>query len=205
MAIHRRQLGRCRSDNSRATRRRYVTPRINSRDATSRRPHQTHVSYYAVVAVLIALSAASGGGGGAGIGFGVVGVGALEARWTPADDAQGGNGGPLPLSQNHRDQLTRLDQAISGSPNPSATLAHMARQKDMLPQDLADLLTRNRQDMEMAGGGRWGGGRSGMTLSKRVLDTVTAPMRSLIRVVRSHPLVTGLATIAVISLVVGDN
>jgi len=73
---------------------------------------------------------------------------AIEATWTPVEED--GNGGPLPLSQNHRNQLTQLDQAISSSPNPTQTLKQVAEANQMDPKELYDLLMRNRRDMQSA-------------------------------------------------------
>eukprot|EP00566_Odontella_aurita_P001122 CAMPEP_0113577704 /NCGR_PEP_ID=MMETSP0015_2-20120614/29032_1 /TAXON_ID=2838 /ORGANISM="Odontella" /LENGTH=94 /DNA_ID=CAMNT_0000481345 /DNA_START=221 /DNA_END=501 /DNA_ORIENTATION=+ /assembly_acc=CAM_ASM_000160 len=82
--------------------------------------------------------------------LGVLGASAIEAKWTPAEGEGEGGGGPLPLSQNQRNQLTQLDQAIAQSPDPQATLVQVAEQNGMKPEELADLLMRNRQDMQMA-------------------------------------------------------
>ena len=78
----------------------------------------------------------------------------LEATFTPAE-GQGAQdaGGPLPQSQNQRDQLLQLEDAILNSPNPQETLIEVAKANGMQPQDLVDLLQRNRADMEMAAGG----------------------------------------------------
>jgi len=85
---------------------------------------------------------------------------ALEATFTPAPDKDtGSTDGPLPLSQNHRNQLLELDQQIAQSPNPQETLQKVAESNGMSTQELGDLLMRNRRDMQMAEGG--GGGRGG--------------------------------------------
>ena len=80
-------------------------------------------------------------------------VEALEAKCTAAADKDmGSTGGPLPLSQNQRDQLTQLDQTIAASSNPTETLAKIAHNNGMSTDELGDLLMRNRRDMQMANG-----------------------------------------------------
>eukprot|EP00978_Attheya_sp_CCMP212_P024908 scaffold79066_cov84-Attheya_sp.AAC.2 len=49
-------------------------------------------------------------------------VAGMEATWTP-NEADGEGGGPLPLSQAQRDQLSQLDATIAQSENPEAMLA----------------------------------------------------------------------------------
>jgi hypothetical protein len=66
----------------------------------------------------------------------------MEAKWTPNEQEEGG-GGPLPLSQNQREQLLKLHQTILNSPDPQATLQQVADSNDMNVNDLADLLNRN--------------------------------------------------------------
>lgn len=84
---------------------------------------------------------------------------ALEASFTHAPDKDtGSTDGPLPLSQNQRNQLLQLDQQITQSPNPNETLQKVAEANGMEASELGDMLMRNRRDMEMAGGGGGGGG-----------------------------------------------
>jgi hypothetical protein len=71
----------------------------------------------------------------------------MEVKWTPNPD----DDGPLPLSQAQRDQLLQLEQAIVSSPDPQATLKQVAESNGMDPQDLVDMLQRNRHDMGGAG------------------------------------------------------
>ena len=103
----------------------------------------------------------------------------LEATFTPAE-GQGAQdaGGPLPQSQNQRDQLLQLEDAILNSPNPQETLIEVAKANSMQPQDLVDLLQRNRADMEMAaGGGTALGARAGPWLALERRGDAGAPVR----------------------------
>lgn len=74
---------------------------------------------------------------------------AIEATWTPNKQDEN-DGGPLPLSQAHRDQLLELEQAILASPDPQGTLMQVAQANNMDPQDLVNMLERNQK--EMSGG-----------------------------------------------------
>ena len=80
------------------------------------------------------------------------GLAEMEATWTPNESDQE-SGGPLPLSMNQRQELLKLEQAIRSSPDPQATLLKVAEANQMDPNDLVNLLNRNRQDMQGAGGG----------------------------------------------------
>lgn len=72
-------------------------------------------------------------------------VSALEASFTPAPDKDtGSTDGPLPLSQNQRNQLLQLDQQIAQSPNPQETLKKVAESNGMSSDELGSLLMRNR-------------------------------------------------------------
>ena len=76
-------------------------------------------------------------------------VSGLEAKWTANEqDDQG----PLPLSQNQRQQLLQLEDTIRSSQDPERTLMQVAESNQMSPEELAGLLQRNRADMEAAGG-----------------------------------------------------
>eukprot|EP00815_Leptocylindrus_aporus_P002428 CAMPEP_0116067126 /NCGR_PEP_ID=MMETSP0322-20121206/10815_1 /TAXON_ID=163516 /ORGANISM="Leptocylindrus danicus var. apora, Strain B651" /LENGTH=492 /DNA_ID=CAMNT_0003553857 /DNA_START=192 /DNA_END=1670 /DNA_ORIENTATION=- len=77
----------------------------------------------------------------------------MEATWTPNEE----DGGPLPLSKKQRMELAQLDQAISNSPDPEATLRQVASSNGMDPQELGQMLMRNRQDLEMGAAGGGGG------------------------------------------------
>ena len=76
----------------------------------------------------------------------------MEATWTP-NESDANDGGPLPLSTNQRQELLRLEDAIRSSPDPQATLLKVAEANQMDPNDLVNLLNRNRQDMSQGGGG----------------------------------------------------
>lgn len=79
-------------------------------------------------------------------------VNGLEAKWTPNEnDNQKDGTGPLPLSLKQRQQLTQLDQTIQKSPNPQETLNHIAKQNQMDPTELMNMLQRNRNDMSPSG------------------------------------------------------
>ena len=78
---------------------------------------------------------------------------ATEITFTPNENDSNNNVGPLPLSQAQRDQLTQLEQAIVQSPDPQATLLKVAQSNNMDPQDLVNMLERNRSDMAQSGGG----------------------------------------------------
>jgi len=129
---------------------------------------------------------------------------AIEAKWTPADDGSGSangeattgtGGGPLPLSQNQRDQLLTLEDAIVNSPNPQDTLIKIAEGNGMSPRELVDLLERNRSDMEAAGvvrpRGAGGGGAAmkagGNTVPRRLLGLLLSLLSTLGRIAKSHP------------------
>ena len=124
---------------------------------------------------------------------------AIEAQWTSATDSgsdgqqNGGDGGPLPLSQNQRDQLLHLEEAIVSSPNPQETLIKIAEGNNMSPRELVDLLERNRADMEAAGvvpprPGSGGGGKSvSNTLPRQLLGAFLSIFTSLGILAKSHP------------------
>lgn len=102
---------------------------------------------------------------------------ATEVKWTGNEaDAAEGNSGPLPLSQNQRQQLLQLEDVIRTSPNPEATLQQAAEANGMSPQDLMSMLQRNRQDLEqgVAGGGGGGGGGLSSTIGGHLGKLVTA-------------------------------
>ena len=65
-------------------------------------------------------------------------VSGLEATWTPNEADDGG--GPLPLSQAQRDQLSQLDATIAQSENPEAMLAKVAESNGMSAQELGSML-----------------------------------------------------------------
>jgi len=117
----------------------------------------------------------------------------LEASFTPASGDNGG--GPLPLSQNQRNELLQLEQAITSSPNPQETLAHVASQNGMSADELYNLLVRNRQDMEMAGGGGGGAGgqteamkrHAGSSLPRKILGLFYGIIGIMIRYAQKHP------------------
>ena len=112
---------------------------------------------------------------------------ALEATWTPAE-TNPEEAGPLPLSQNQRQQLLQLDQHISSASNPTEALQQVAASNNMDPNELYQLLMRNRQDMQMAGGG--GGSKSAMarhTLPRKLLTLIQTVAVLILSYARVHP------------------
>ena len=122
-------------------------------------------------------------------------VEAIDAKWSPNDEE---GAGPLPLSQNQRDQLFQLEEAIVTSPDPQGTLMKIAESNGMGPRELVDLLERNRVDGEAAGtapprpGGGGGGGGGGIaavknTLPRRVLGVFFSVFSTLGKVAKAYP------------------
>jgi len=116
---------------------------------------------------------------------------ATEVKWTgnEADQAEG-NSGPLPLSQQQRQQLLQLEDVIRQSPDPQATLQKAADANNMSAQDLMNMLQRNRSDMEQQGTavGR-GGGSGGMssTVGGNLAKLVTALFAVLTKSAQHNP------------------
>jgi hypothetical protein len=69
-----------------------------------------------------------------------------EVTWTPADDAE--SEPSLPMSMKVRKQLLELYQVISQSPDPNGTLAQVAQQNNMSPQELAKMLEKNFRELQ---------------------------------------------------------
>jgi hypothetical protein len=82
-------------------------------------------------------------------------VAETEVKWTPAAESSdaGENSGPLPLSNNQRQQLLQLADTIRNSPNPQATLEQAAAANNMPPEQLLNMLERNYAEMQQAAGG----------------------------------------------------
>jgi hypothetical protein len=119
-----------------------------------------------------------------------------QVKWTanPNDVADDGSG-PLPLSSQQRQQLTELERVIRQSPDPQATLRQVAASNDMDPQDLANILQRNRSDL--TGGG--GGGRGGPLSARN--NPVTQLLGAVTVLLQRHPrLSTGIISIVLIVL-----
>ncbi len=129
---------------------------------------------------------------------GIAKVSALEAKFTPAPDKDtGSTDGPLPLSQNQRNQLLQLDQQIAQSANPQETLQKVAESNGMSANELGDLLMRNRRDMQMAGGGGGGGGGFGVadSLPRKMLRLISTMFLIGLKSASAHPrsaIITGL-------------
>lgn len=100
---------------------------------------------------------------------------ATEVKWTgnEADTAEG-NSGPLPLSQQQRQQLLQLEDVIMKSSDPEATLKQAAEANQMAPQDLLSMLQRNRSDLEQGLAEVPSGGGGGMS------STVGGTLRKLL-------------------------
>lgn len=125
---------------------------------------------------------------------------ALEATFTAAPDKDtGSTDGPLPLSQNQRNQLLQLDQQITQSPDPQATLIKVAESNGMSPQELGDLLMRNRRDMQMADGG--GGAPSALdSLPRRMFRLMGSIVLLGAKSANAHPRSATMISIALFSI-----
>jgi hypothetical protein len=119
----------------------------------------------------------------------------MQAQWTPNDQNDGS--GPLPLSMQQRQQLLQLEQQIASSPNPSATLEHVAQQNGLSASDLSRMLQRNQADLQAAGAAGSGGAasmvgaaaqRRGSSSRQHVVWTALTTVTSLVgRIVAHHP------------------
>ena len=109
--------------------------------------------------------------------------------------------GPLPLSQNQRNQLSQLEQAIVNSPDPQATLKQAAQANNMDPQELASLLNRNHQEMQAAGGG--GGGQPALsTWPKTVAKVLTSLGVVISQVASKNPRAFAVASVALLMMLI---
>lgn len=70
-----------------------------------------------------------------------------QIKWIPADNDNPSDVGPLPLSTRQREELLKLEQSILASPDPSSTLKQVAASNNMDPNDLAQILQKNRESM----------------------------------------------------------
>jgi hypothetical protein len=68
-----------------------------------------------------------------------------QIKWTPNEE-----NAPLPLSMKQRQQLLQLEEAIRSSPDPAATLEQAAKGNGMSPQELANMLEKNAQDLQQS-------------------------------------------------------
>ena len=125
---------------------------------------------------------------------------ALEATFTPADEKDGG-AGPLPLSLKQRQQLLQLESVIVSSPDPASTLDQVAQQNGISSNDLAGMLSRNRDDLRESGqldamlqevsnaaaiqGSRRGGGVSA-SLPRRIISILLSIIVTVIRMASVH-------------------
>jgi hypothetical protein len=103
----------------------------------------------------------------------------MEAKWTPNEQDEGG--GPLPLSQNQREQLLKLHQTILSSPDPQATLQQVADSNDMNVNELADLLNRNYAFFQQQNPSGLAGN------SRNVWTSVSVVLASLFHSALRHP------------------
>jgi hypothetical protein len=117
----------------------------------------------------------------------------METKWTPNPD----DDGPLPLSQAQRDQLLQLEQAIVSSPDPQATLKQVAETNGMDPQDLVNMLQRNRQDM----GGAGASSRAVKAWPQAVMKVVSSLGLLLSQTARKNPRAFTLAASALLLLI----
>lgn len=115
---------------------------------------------------------------------------ATDVKWTGNEqDAAEGNSGPLPLSQQQRQQLLQLEDVILKSPDPEATLVKAAESNGMSPQDLMSMLQRNRQDLEqgMAADAGGGGGGLSSTIGGNLAKLITAMFAILTKSASHNP------------------
>ncbi len=115
---------------------------------------------------------------------------ALEASFTHAPDKDTGTTeGPLPLSQNQRNQLMQLDQQIAQSPNPTETLQKVAEANGMDASELGNMLMRNRRDMEMGqgGGAPVGGGGVANSLPRQMIRLMSTFVLMGCKSASAHP------------------
>lgn len=119
---------------------------------------------------------------------------AMEAKWTPNEqDADGG--GPLPLSQAQRDQLTQLEQAIMSSQDPQSTLMQVAEANNMDPQELVNMLERNRRDM---GGGATSQRRTVKAWPQTIMKGLSSLALVLSQTAHRNPRAFALASLSII-------
>ena len=100
------------------------------------------------------------------------------------------------MSMQQRRQLLELEAAIVNSPDPSATMTHIAQQNEMSPEELAGMLNRNRNDLQESGqlegmvgeanaaamqaqGG--GGGSMAASLPRRILSLAASILVALVK------------------------
>jgi hypothetical protein len=96
---------------------------------------------------------------------------AMDVKWTP-NPSDESDGGPLPLSSQQRQQLLQLEQTISQSPNPQATLDQIASSNSMTSTELHNMLQRNKRDMEQVGSSSDQGTTSSKRTSSMMITTV---------------------------------
>lgn len=127
-------------------------------------------------------------------------VSALEATFTAAPDKDtGSTDGPLPQSQNQRNQLSQLYQQIASSPNPQETLQKVAEGNGMTAQELGDLLMRNERDMQMAAGGSGGmAGGAINSLPRRMIRLFSTLVVLVGKSASAHPRSSSVISLALI-------
>jgi hypothetical protein len=125
-------------------------------------------------------------------------VSGLEATWTPNEADDGG--GPLPLSQAQRDQLSQLDATIAQSENPEAMLAKVAESNGISTQELGNMLMRNRRDMEMGVSGGSSGSRGANTLPRKVISLIWSVVLMAAKSARVHPQTFSITALTLILL-----
>lgn len=130
---------------------------------------------------------------------------ATEVKWTGNEaDAAEGNSGPLPLSQQQRQQLLQLEDVINNSPDPEGTLKQAAEANQMSPQDLLSMLQRNRSDLEQGlaadpGGG--GGGGMSSTVGGNLRKLLAALVAVMTKSASQNPKVFSLIATTLMLLV----
>ena len=127
---------------------------------------------------------------------------ALEASFTHAPDKDtGSTDGPLPQSQNQRNQLLELDQQIAQSPNPTETLQKVAEANGMEAAELGELLMRNRRDMQMANGGGGGAASTMNSLPRNLIRLFSTFVLVGCKSASAHPQKAAIMTLALMAIV----
>jgi hypothetical protein len=120
---------------------------------------------------------------------------AIKAKWTPTDESDG----PLPLSQNQRNQLSKLAQTIQNAPDSQGALEKAAQVNNMDSNELLRLLERNEKDMIAAQHSGGGGSRLGQ---RRITawNVASAMVMAALHWVAKHPRWASLMGLALVGL-----
>ena len=138
---------------------------------------------------------------------------AIDVKWTPNEN-NGDGGGPLPLSNNQRQQLLQLEQTIMNSPDPQATLEKIASTNSMSAADLYNMLQRNHNDMaqsENVKGGSSPQQRTSTMITAVIWNAISTFVALVWQTLRYNPKITTLlgffvfSTLYVSSIIVPQN